>query len=247
VFTATTEDARRIDYPSIDGEGTVYWRKADGDNCIWTSYVKFIQRYASTLMGSRRLNTYFKAHPNHTIFDALNPSDEAFACLVLRNNYKLWRDQYRKVAKENDESLKERGHKTDTGSDLDSNTSSSDGSDDDNDNTVPGSCGPKYTGVKTRAKNKYLQSGWSEKGKKYYKIILTNVMAREREKTDIYRKVRQIWVERYGTSFHTKTDDIMPQIETDRTQTPRLPALMFPDEDNASEEGDINIVQLEFL
>ena len=72
-------------------------------------------------------------------------------------------------------------------------------------------------------------------------------MARERENTNIYRMVQEIWVERYGTSFHTKTDDIIPQIETDTTQTPRLPALMFPDKDNASEGDDINVVQLDFL
>ena len=81
--------------------GIVRWRRTNDKQDIVFKYVRFVHRYASTLMGARRLHTYFKSYPMNTIFDALDPSDKAFACLVLRNNYKLWRTQYRKIANEN--------------------------------------------------------------------------------------------------------------------------------------------------
>jgi len=70
--------------------------------------------------------------------------------------------------------LQDRGSRTDTGSDLDSDDSSNAENKSDNDVV-----GPAYTGVKTRAKNKYLQSVWSDKGKKYYKYLLTQIRSRK--------------------------------------------------------------------
>ena len=70
-------------YPSVDEDGTVSFRKSlptELDEEI-EAYVEFVQRYASLLMGSCKLNAYFKVYPSDTIFDAINPSDEAFATL----------------------------------------------------------------------------------------------------------------------------------------------------------------------
>ena len=41
--------------------------------------------------------------------------------------------------------------------------------------------GPMFTGCKTRTKNKYLQSGWSNEGKMFYKKALIALTTRERE------------------------------------------------------------------
>ena len=124
------------------------------------------------------MHTYFKSYSSNTIFDALDPNDEVFACLVLRNNYKLWRAQYKKIANKCDEALQDRGTRTATGSDLDSGDSSN--AEEKGENDV---VGPKFTGVKSRAKNKYLRSGWSEEGKKYYTYLLTQTRSRDKENT----------------------------------------------------------------
>ena len=211
------------------------------DNVI-DAYVKFVHRYASSLMGSRKLNSYFKVFPSATIFDAINPSDEAFAILVIRNNYKLWRKQYRKEARDN-HILRGRGDPPDTGSDLDSADDdeleaqvTNTGNDDEE--------GPMFTGCKTRTKNKYLQSGWSDEGKMFYKKVLIALTRRNIEKSGPYEDIRHVWKEKYGNDRDEGTDNehlLSPQ--TEEEGAPRVAAKM-------SLDGaiDVNAIQdMDFL
>jgi hypothetical protein len=230
----------------VDAEGTVSFRRSmspEMDTAI-DSYVKFVHRYTSSLMGSRKLNAYFKIFPNATIFDAINPSDEAFAILVIRNNYKLWRKQFRKQAKD-DHFLRGRGDPPDTGSDLDSDDDdnlqaqvSTTGNDEEQE-------GPMFTGCKTRTKNKYLQSGWSNEGKEFYKKALIAFSIRNREKSGPYEDIRMVWMEKYGNDCNGGTDnEILPSPQTEEEQcAPRVAAKMSLDG-----EIDVNaITQMDFL
>jgi hypothetical protein len=214
--------------------GQIYWRRTNDKQNFSLNYVRFVHRYASTLMGARRLHTYFKSYPSNTIFDALDPSDEAFACLVLRNNYKLWRAQYRKIANDCDEALQDRGTRTDTGSDLDSSDSSNEEEKDEN-NIV----GPKFTGAKSRAKNKYLQSGWSDEGKKYYTYLLTQIRSRDKENTPNAGEYRRVWLEHFGKAFVNKNKDKVQSEVTENQEEQIEAAIMFSDDDNDNDdEGD---------
>jgi len=211
-------------------------------DCAIDAYVKFVHRYASSLMGSRKLNAYFKVFPSGTIFDAINPSDEAFAILVIRNNYKLWRKQYRKEAKDN-HILRGRGDPPDTGSDLDS-------ADDDEleaQVTTTGNEeeeGPMFTGCKTRTKNKYLQSGWSNEGKMFYKKVLIALTIRNREKSGPYEDIRTIWKEKYGNDRDEGTDnENLRSPQTEEECAPRVAAKMSLDG-----EIDVNAIKdMDFL
>ena len=216
--------------------GQIYWRRTNDKQNFVLNYVRFVHRYASTLMGARRLHTYFKSYPSNTIFDALDPSDEAFACLVLRNNYKLWRAQYRKRAKECDEAMQDRGTRTDTGSDLDSSDSSN--AEEKGDHDV---VGPKFTGVKSRAKNKYLQSGWSDEGKKYYTYLLTQIRVRDKENTPNAGEYRRVWLNHFGKSFINKNVNKAQSDETEHQDEEREAAIMFSDDDNDDEDEEDEI------
>jgi hypothetical protein len=220
--------------------GIVSWRRANDKQDIVFNYVRFVHRYASTLMGARRLHTYFKSYPMHTIFDALDPSDEAFACLILRNNYKLWRAQYRKIANECDEALQDRGSRTDTGSDLDSDDSSD--AEDNSDNDI---VRPKYTGgLKTRTKNKYLQSGWSDEGKKYYTYLLTQIRSRDKENTENAGEYRRVWLRHYGNSFINKKDSATVSEPQQDTEERREAPIMFSDDEDFEGEEDNEIEEI---
>ena len=189
------------------------------------------------------MNAYFKVYPSDTIFDAINPSDEAFATLVIRNNYKLWRKQYRKEARDN-HMLRGRGDPPDTGSDLDTN-------DDDELEARPTTTtggdeeqGPMFTGCKMRTKNKYLQSGWSDEGKMFYKKVLIALTIRDRRKDGPYEDLRTKWRELYGSDHDEGTDkEKLQSPQTEEDCAPRVAAKMMLDGDI-----DVNIIKdMDFL
>ena len=49
---------------------------------------------------------------------------------------------------------------------------------------------PMFTRCKTRTKNEYLQSGWSDEGKMFNKKALIALTMREREKSGPYEDLR---------------------------------------------------------
>ena len=63
-----------------------------GPNSKWVKsgkevkYIAFAEKYVSVMVGQRKLNTFYEKYPTKTLFDKIDPSDEAFAMLVVKNN-----------------------------------------------------------------------------------------------------------------------------------------------------------------
>ena len=68
------------------------WSKFD----VEIQYAAFCEIYGSVLIGQRRLQEYYKTHPGKGLFHKLHYSDEAYICLIIRNNQGMWIHQNRK-------------------------------------------------------------------------------------------------------------------------------------------------------
>ena len=132
--------------------------------------------------------------------------------------------------------MQDRGCRTDTGSDLDSDDSSN--AKDNSDNDV---ARPKYTGVKSRAKNKYLQSGWSDEGKTHYKYLLTQIRSRDKDNTENAGEYRRVWLRHYGNSFVNKKDNVTQSEPQQDTEERREAPIMFSDDEDIDGEEDNEI------
>ena len=166
---------------------------ADSNNIEWTStmtkhelvvatdeenwlktYVAFAQKYAAVVAGPRNLSEFYKNNPSKTLFDYLNPSDEAFALLVVKNNQDVW---YSKHEKKCIKDLKIKNGQR---------SSSEDDTDDDSDSAMP-----RYTGVESK-KNAYLSSGWSEDGLNYFKEMFADIWERNQDPVKV-KALKDAW------------------------------------------------------
>ena len=91
------DDYRNNNHPTVDGGGKVKFESGSKWSQFNSNvqYAAFCEKYASILIGQRKLQEYYKTHPGKGLFDKLDCSDEAYICLIVRNNQDMWIHQCR--------------------------------------------------------------------------------------------------------------------------------------------------------
>ena len=172
------------------------WSKFD----IATQYAAFCEIYGSVLIGQRRLQEYYKTHPGKGLFHKLHYSDEAYICLIIRNNQGMWIHQNKeKEAKERNSSSPQ---KSNTNRKRSRGNSKNQGIDTVSDTLLDATVSPRplWTGFKTGSKISYLASGWSEEGELFFKTMEKYIKSRTRDDTE---ELHKIWLKHFGAQLKT--------------------------------------------
>ena len=168
------------------------WSKFD----VVIQYAAFCEIYGSVLIGQRRLQEYYKTHPGKGLFHKLHYSDEAYICLIIRNNQGMWIHQNKEK-----EAKKERNssspQKSNTNRKRSRGNSKNQGIDTVSDTLLDATVSPRplWTGFKTGSKISYLASGWSEEGELFFKTMENWIKSRTRDETE---ELHKIWLEHFG-------------------------------------------------
>ena len=116
-------------------------------------FLRFLDKYASGVVGRRELNKFYRMHPGLTLLDRLTDSDIAYAFLVFENGHEIWAEdeQVRRM----NAAEKESYNKTKI---------------------------QKYH-VKKGTRLKVFMDGWLDEGRVYYEVVKTciNNLRRDRD------------------------------------------------------------------
>jgi hypothetical protein len=194
-------------------------------------YVAFADKYVSVMVGHRKLNAFYKKYPTKTLFDKIDPSDEAFAMLVVKNNQKLWYEQYQQSQKDEDRDNK----------DIAQEMSEHEG-DETNETTMK--TRPEWTGQKAGTKNKYLSTGWSDEGMKYYNNMVKKFTTK-RDTVQQRKNLNLIWRRNFAKNHNhvlslspTKRKEMV--LGEEFNEEPPKPAPVFDWTPNSDDEEELD-------
>ena len=205
------DDCRNDKHPLVDEDGRIKFESGSkwSQYTMDIQYVAFCEHYASVLIGRRKLEDFYSTHPGKGLFHKLGFSDEAYICLIIRNNQDMWIHQCREkeVMIQNTTSPQKTSKKKRSRS-----SSKQKGSDESNilPNTSE-SPRPLWTGYKTGSRIPYLASGWSEDGEIFYERIKAHCKKRT---TDENEEMHEIWMEHFGTTMYKVPEQASTQLPT---------------------------------
>lgn len=172
-------------------------------------YVSFCENYASVLIGQQKLQEFYRTHPGKGLFNKLGISDEAYICLIVRNNQDMWIHQCReKEVRDQNTTSPQKATKRKR------SRSSSKQKGSDESNILPNtseSPKPLWTGYKTGSRIAYLASGWSEDGELFYDMIEQHCKTRTKDETE---ELHEIWMEHFGSTMYKVPDQASTQLPT---------------------------------
>ena len=219
-MTTEKDDYRKNQHPTVDGGGKLKYESGSK----WSNfnskvqYAAFCEKYASILIGQRKLQEYYKTHPGKGLFHKLHYSDEAYVLLIIRNNQRMWIHQCNeKEEKEHNSSSPQKSNNKRKRSRPNSRKQG--------DDEVPEtslSPRPLWTGYKTGSKIAYLASGWKEEGEQFFKTMETYCGSRTKDETE---ELNKVWADQFRTKY--KTVDRSGGCKT-------LPKLANSDDDSVS-------------
>lgn len=197
-------------------------------------YIAFAEKYVSVMVGQRKLNAFYKKYPTKTLFDKIDPSDEAFAMLVVKNNQKLWYEQYCASQKNEDKNYLEIAkemseHEGDT-------------------NETTKKTRPEWTGQKAGTKNKYLSTGWSDEGMTYYNKMVEKFQKKQKHATQ-RKMLNTHWKEHFAKSSKHVLSLLSPRKQKEMMlgeefdEEPAKPAPVYdwtPNSDDEEVDGQVS-------
>ena len=185
------------------------------------------------MIGQRKLQEYYKTHPGKGLFHKIHYSDEAYICLVIRNNQDMWIHQYReKEAKGRNSSSPQKSNKNRKRS---RSNSKNKGIDTESDTLLDATVSPRplWTGFKTGSKISYLASGWSEDGEQFFQMMEKYIKKRTDDET---AELHKIWDEHFGKQIRMlqqREYESLPAIRTSDDECVSVPEVDFEtDSDN---------------
>ena len=221
------DDYRNNNHPTVDGGGKVKFESGSKWSQFNSNvqYAAFCEKYASILIGQRKLQEYYKTHPGKGLFHKLHHSDEAYVLLIIRNNQRMWIHQCNeKDEREQNSSSPQKSTKKRKKSRPNSRKQ---GDDEVPEETVDATVSlsppkPLWTGYKSGSKITYLSSGWREEGELFFKTLERYCGSRTKEETE---ELNRVWADKFGTKYKTVDNSV-------RCKT--LPGLPTSDDDSVS-------------